>query len=284
MKIISYGEIIWDVYPDRKALGGAPLNFALHASAVGAETAIVSAVGYDGLGDEALGIIGSRGVDTQYVGRSERPTGRCNVTLDEKKIPSYELMRDTAYDSIALSESDIKKISAEGYDAICFGTLIQRSPISRDTLRDLVARSGIRTIFCDVNLRSGNYDAESASFCLENSTLLKVSLEEAPALNSLRLYKTPDDTSPLSIARVLFDSYPCLMNVALTDGERGAYSMSRGGKLIFCPAPKVKVVSTVGAGDSFGAAWLVSLFSGDGESVALEKAVRYSADVISGKL
>jgi len=286
MRILSFGEIIWDVYPDRKSLGGAPLNFAMHCAARGAEAAMISSVGDDGPGYQALDIIEMRGVDARYVAiNSTRPTGLCRVTLDENKIPSYDLMQNTSYDNIRLSEGIIKEICNKQYDAISFGTLIQRSPTSRKTLRKLVrrlSRNVIGCVFCDVNLRADNYDADSAQFCLKNATALKVSLEEAPALTELGIFPDPADGSPLSLAKALFDTYPQLCRIAMTDGERGAYSMEKEGELLFCPAPRVKVVSTVGAGDSFGAAWLVSLFSGDPPMTALKKAVNYSADVISG--
>ena len=123
MKILSFGEIIWDVYHDRRALGGAPLNFAIHCAARGGEAFMVSAVGDDVLGSEALDAIKSKKVSTEYIFKNSRPTGRCDVTLDENKVPSYSLMRDTAYDCIEMTDGDIAAISAAGFDAVCFGTL-----------------------------------------------------------------------------------------------------------------------------------------------------------------
>ena len=283
MKILSFGEIIWDVYPDRKALGGAPLNFALHSAACGAEVYMISAVGCDPLGDEAVAETEKRGVSTRFILRSDRETGRCNVTLDENKVPSYDLMRDTAYDFISLSDADLDAIKSESFDAVCFGTLIQRGATSRATLRRLMEKVGFGTVFCDVNLRKGNYDESSVRFCLESATALKVSLEEAPDLGELNIYPPPADGSPVALADTLFSTFTNLRSIVLTDGANGAYSMERGGELIFCPARKVKVISTVGAGDSFGAAWLTSRSAGDTPDLSLRKAVDYSADVISGK-
>lgn len=283
MKILSFGEIIWDVYPDRRALGGAPLNFAIHCAARGGEAFMVSAIGNDNLGNEALVAMEKNGVNTKYTFKNSLPTGRCDVTLDENKIPSYDLMKDTAYDFIRLSDKEIAEIEAARFDAICFGTLIQRSQTSRDTLRDLIQKTSFKTVFCDINLRKDNYDKESALFCLENATVLKISLEEAPDLTALGIYPIPKAGSKLSLADTLFESFDKLNTVLLTDGEHGAYSIDRGEEPIFCPAKKVTVVSTVGAGDSFGAAWLISRFSGDSAANALENAVNYSADVISGK-
>ena len=283
MKILSFGEIIWDVYPDRKTLGGAPLNFALHSAACGADAYMISAVGSDPLGDEAVAETEKRGVNTRFILRSDRETGRCNVTLDENKVPSYDLMRDTAYDFISLSDADLDAIKAESFDAVCFGTLIQRGATSRASLRRLMEKVSFGTVFCDVNLRKGNYDESSVRFCLENATALKVSLEEAPDLGELRIYPSPSDSSPESLADILLSTFSNLRSIVLTDGAHGAYSVERGGRLIFCPARKVKVVSTVGAGDSFGAAWLTSRFAGDVPEISLGKAVDYSADVISAK-
>ena len=283
MKILSFGEIIWDVYPDRRALGGAPLNFAIHCAARGGEAFMVSAVGDDGLGSEALDAIKSKKVSTEYIFKNPRPTGRCDVMLDENKVPSYSLMRDTAYDCIEMTDGDIAAISAARFDAVCFGTLIQRSPISRATLKKLIESVGFETVFCDVNLRKGNYDAESTLFCLESANVLKISLEEAPELTDMGLYPSPETDTPKALADTLFARFEKLNTVLLTDGENGAYSIDRGEETIFIPAKKVTVVSTVGAGDSFGAAWLISRFSGDSPSLALQNAVNYSADVISGK-
>ena len=283
MKILSFGEIIWDVYHDRRALGGAPLNFAIHCAARGGEAFMVSAVGDDRLGREALDAIKSKKVSTEYIFKNSRPTGRCDVTLDENKVPSYSLMRDTAYDCIEMTDGDIAAISAAGFDAVCFGTLIQRSPISRATLKKLIESVGFETVFCDVNLRKGNYDTESTLFCLESANVLKISLEEAPELTDMGLYPSPGSDTPRALSDTLFTRFEKLNTVLLTDGENGAYSIDRGEEIIFMPAKKVTVVSTVGAGDSFGAAWLVSRFSGDSPALALQNAVIYSADVISGK-
>ena len=283
MKILSFGEIIWDVYPDRRALGGAPLNFAIHCAARGGEAFMASAVGKDMLGEEALAAMTKKGVSTKYTLKNNRPTGRCDVTLDENKVPSYDLMRDTAYDFIEFTDNDIRSIAAEDFDAVCFGTLIQRTAVSRETLKKLIRNVSFDTVFCDVNLRKGNYDADSARFCLENATALKISLEEAPSLTKLGLYSARHTDTPDVLATSIFDEYKKVEHILLTDGEKGAYSIDRGEKPIFCPAKKVKVVSTVGAGDSFGAAWLISRFSGDSPALALQNAVNYSADIISGK-
>ena len=283
MKLLSFGEIIWDVYPDGKALGGAPLNFALHSARLGAETFIISAVGDDMIGKEALELIKARGVSTAYVKTNTHPTGRCDVTLDENKIPTYSLMRNASYDFIDISDEEFKTIAEAKLDAICFGTLIQRNEKSRKTLHRLIESVHFDTVFCDINLREGNYDKESVLFCLKNANVLKVSLEEAPCLTSLGIYPIPCKSTPQMLAKVLFSSFENLDTILLTDGEHGAYCFNEDYVSLFSPAKRVSVVSTVGAGDSFGAAWLTSHLSGNTPMQSLEKATSYSADVISGK-
>ena len=126
MKILSFGEIIWDVYPDERTLGGAPLNFAAHTAAMGTDAYIMSAVGDDILGREALALAEGSGVNTEYVSiLPEFPTGRCDVKIDSRGIPTYTLAENTAYDNIAYCNL------AESFDVFAFGTLALRCEHNR---------------------------------------------------------------------------------------------------------------------------------------------------------
>ena len=167
-KILVVGEIIWDIYPDKQVIGGAPLNFAAHATLCGAESAILSAVGNDELGENALQILADFGLSAQYVKKNSQPTGQCLVTLDQNAVPSYRVLENVAYDNIVVTEDDIARINQENYDALYFGTLIQRAAVSQKTVWELVKNGSFREIICDVNLRPNCYDAESAGVCLED--------------------------------------------------------------------------------------------------------------------
>lgn len=280
-KILSIGEIIWDIYPDARHLGGAPLNFAAHLAACGAASSLLSGVGDDELGHEALARIEAFGVDTEFIEINSRPSGVCKVTLDENSIPSYALATDTAYDAIELCESRVDEIKARGFDAIAFGTIIQRSPALRARLRKLVGELSVGTVFCDLNLRPNCYDADSAGYCLSSATIVKISTEEEPTLRALGLYSAESD-APLDVARAICTTYPNIRELVLTDGANGAYQYDpESDKLSFEPSIRVKVVSTVGAGDSFGAAYLTSRLTGGSVQEALICAVKRSAFVVA---
>ena len=280
-RILSVGEIIWDVYPTSREIGGAPLNFAAHCAICGAESLLLSAVGKDRLGDEAIAFLERFGVDTHFVDRADAPTGQCTVTLDAQGIPHYCIEKDVAYDRISLSE-DLRALVAEGVDACCFGTLIQRTPAARATIRELLRVGRFGEVFCDVNLRPDSYDAESARLCLESATVLKLSREEEPILRQLGLYTASDDT-PDATLHAVAEAYQNLHTILLTDGGEGAYAyLRREDTILHEPAHNAgPVVSTVGAGDSFGAAWLVSYLAGNAPALSLHQAAERSALVVA---
>lgn len=276
--LLVFGEIIWDVYPDKACIGGAPLNFAAHFVQAGGRAALLSAVGQDDLGSSALAFLQKSGVDTQFVARTAHPTGRCEVTLSAEGIPSYFVVPDVAYDHIP-DVPDLPARAAEaGYDLLCFGTLAQRGE-SRRCLERLLSEGSFRHIFCDVNLRPDCYDAKSVENCLANATFLKVSDEEEPLLRKVAGY-LPSEAPIGEMPDALFVSYPQLNAILLTQGERGATLYRRDQAPLPVPAAPAKVVSTVGAGDSFGAEWLYQTLTGADERTALEKAAVRAAWVI----
>jgi len=280
MKILSFGEIIWDVYPDKAVIGGAPLNFAAHCVKCGAEGYILSAVGNDELGDKALDELSRLGVSAELVSRVERPTGTCLVTLNEKRIPSYNLISDVAYDFIEFSDSLAKKINGERFDAICFGTLSQRSPVSASTLRALLDNCEFGEIFCDVNLRPNGYCESSVKLCFERANTLKISDEEAPLLEAFDFMNGISFGDARAAFVEIFERYPNIKRVLYTKGADGSEVHTREGFTEISPV-KVPVVSTVGAGDSFGSSWLTSMLGGATFEEAAKIATRVSAFVVS---
>ena len=280
MKILSFGEIIWDVYPDRAVIGGAPMNFAAHCAKCGAEGYILSAIGNDKLGDDALSELARLGVNTSLVSRNAYPTGRCNVTLDENRIPTYSLVTDVAYDYIEFSDELAARVRAEGFDALCFGTLSQRNTVSAATLRKLLDSCDFPEIFCDINLRPNGYSESSVKLCFENATTLKISDEEAPLLEKFDIMRGISFSDARAAFIEIFDRYPNIKTVLYTKGANGSEVHTREEQIDIAPV-KVEAVSSVGAGDSFGASWLTAMLGGATYEDAARLAAKVSAFVVS---
>ena len=247
--IAGIGEVLWDVYPDAAHFGGAPANFACHAASLGAESWMVSAVGADELGDRALKRLRERGVNCGHISRDRtHATGRVLVTLNAAGQPSYKFAADTASDHLAWSEK-LAALAAR-CDAVCFGTLGQRSPISRETIRRFVSatRTSALRVF-DVNLRQRFYDAETIQASLRIASAVKLNDEELPIVSELCGLRAVTPREMLVELATAFD----LRLAALTRGSRGSLLIA-GTDESDSPAPPSNVVDTVGAGDAFTAA------------------------------
>jgi fructokinase len=255
--IAGIGEVLWDVYPDAALFGGAPANLACHAASLGAEAWMVSAVGADELGDRALDSMRAHGVECGCVGRDPiHATGRVVVTLDDVGQASYEFAADTAWDHLAWS--DELAYLARRCDAVCFGTLGQRSPMSRDTIRRFVRgvpRSALRVF--DVNLRQRFYDREVIEASLQNASAVKLNEEELPVVASLCRIEAATPRATLSEIMARYQ----LRLAALTCGPAGALLLSAA-EQSECPAVSTAVVDTVGAGDAFTATLIVDFLRG----------------------
>ena len=282
-KILAFGEIIWDVYKNERLIGGAPLNFAAHAKRCGGESFMISAVGNDKLGKDAIKIIKNLQVDERFIKTTAFPTGKCEVTLNECGIPCYNVLENTAFDNIVLSDEDIEKIKNQQFDALYFGTLIQRNFVSKAALERLCKVCAFREIICDINLRKNCYNKASAMLCLENATVLKLSDEEEPLLRDLELYSVTEESYE-GIAKAITSAFPNIKILIITLGEKGSfvYQTHEKSGFLHC-GEKTKVVSTVGAGDSYTAAWCVSFLLGESILTATEKATKLSAYVVSHK-
>lgn len=276
MKIIAIGEIIFDIFDGEAEMGGAPLNFCAHAAALGAESALISAVGRDCLSDEAIGKIRAFGVDTSFIENNDYPTGQCLVTL-ENGSPSYDVVAPAAYDFI---EADIGKIKSFSADVFAFGTLIQRNEKSRKAVQKILDNFGFPHVFCDINLRKNCYDEDSCIRCFENATILKISEEEEPLLREYRLYEFPDNSREM--LKNISKKYGNIKLIIYTRGESGSVVYSAEKDEFFCfKAEKANVISTVGAGDSYSAAFLCEyLRSGDIEAAG-KAGSTLSAKVVS---
>ena len=190
MKILSFGEVLWDVYPDGAVLGGAPLNFAAHTSIQGAESYLISAVGNDELGRKTLEEVKKLGVKTEYISvNSEKETGKCLVTLDENATPSYNLLSDVSYDYIEAPD-----ILDERFDVLAYGTLALRGDFNKKSLERLISKENFSDIYSDLNIRPPFYSDESIDFCLRNATIVKISDEELSTVTLSALGKELSNT------------------------------------------------------------------------------------------
>lgn len=277
MKILSFGEIIWDVYEDKKCIGGAPFNFAAHCARLGAQSYLLSAVGDDELGVEALKIARGFGIKDDYIQTvNGSQTGRCLVTLDKNKVPNYDIVKDSAYDYIQFD----KDIENNNFDVFCFETLIQRSENNVETIKEILKKVKFKEIFCDLNIRKPFYSEKSIRLCLENASIVKISTEELPVVTNTVFGREITDCAEAS--KLISLNYKNIDIIIITLGSDGAYvydSMNK--KEYYHEGEKVRVVSTVGAGDSFSAAFVSEYLPGGNVESALDKAVKLSAYVVA---
>ena len=187
MKLLSFGEIIWDIYSqNEQTLGGAPLNFAAYATLLGDTAWVASSVGNDPLGQKAIEQIKELGVKTEYIVVSEeKETGQCRISLDQNGVPSYNILEDVSYDYISLPDK-----LPTGFDTIAFGTLALRRGHNRAKLKNVLINNSFSEIYTDLNLRSPFYSEESIDFCLSNATIVKISDEELPLVTQTLFHET----------------------------------------------------------------------------------------------
>lgn len=257
--IVGLGEVLWDVFPDGPRFGGAPANFACTtAQLVGKRAAVwmASSVGRDDLGRRALAALSEHGVETGCVSQIERPTGQVLVKLDAARHATYTFAADTAWDNLAWS-SDLAELARRA-DAVCFGTLAQRSATSRQTIQRFVRETPASCLrVLDINLRPPFWTEDVVLESLELAGILKLNDTELPVVRDL-LSLHGDDRDVL---RQLCDRYS-LSAIALTLGASGSLLMSSIGESSDLPGAPVDVADTVGAGDAFTAALVGGLLGG----------------------
>lgn len=255
-RIVGLGEILWDVFPDGARLGGAPANFASHAASLGEDrvrVAIVSSVGDDDFGRRAVEKLGSQGLDTSAVQQSDRPTGRVLVNLDEAGKATYEFAADSAWDRLEWNDS-LRDLAKEA-DAVCFGSLGQRSEVSRETIQRFVATMAPdSTRVFDINVRPPFIEEAVIRESLRLANVLKLNDDELAMLAEMLELSSDSDQAMLEEMSERFD----LTTIALTRGAEGSL-LIRGDEVSNIPALETEVVDTVGAGDSFTAALVLGL-------------------------
>ena len=255
-KIAGLGEILWDLFPEGKRLGGAPANFACHCNQLGGESYPVSRVGDDDLGREARAALVKLSVTADFVQMSAKfPTGQVKVSLDASGKPSYEIVEGVAWDHLEFTPE--LEALAPTLDAACFGVLAQRSPVSREAIQTVLRKMPEGSIkILDVNLRKPFFSKERVEESLGLATVLKLSDEELPILSDYFGLKE-SVTKRLAALREKF----ALDLIAYTRGSDGSILLSAG-QTDEAPGVEVIAVDSVGAGDSFTAALCMGLLSG----------------------
>lgn len=276
--VVGMGEALWDVLPEGKKIGGAPANFAYHVSQFGLPSCVVSAIGDDALGKEIIENFTSNGLD-QLIAEVPYPTGTVQVEIDQTGIPLYDIKENVAWDNIPYTEH--LDALAKRTKAVCFGSLAQRNVVSRETINhflDTMPKDDDSLIVFDVNLRQGFYNKEILCKSMQNCNILKINDEELITVSRMFGYPGIDLQDKCWI---LLGKYNLKMLI-LTCGINGSYVFTPG-NVSFQPTPKVEVADTVGAGDSFTAAFIASILKGKSVTEAHSIAVKTSAYVCTQK-
>lgn len=272
--IVGMGEALWDVLPDGKKLGGAPANFAYQVYQLGFNSCVVSAVGDDKLGCEILESMQQKKLP-HLLERVPYPTGTVQVMLDDEGVPCYEIKENVAWDNIPYN--DTLEQLAKSTRAFCFGSLAQRSVVSRETINrflDTMPDGGGQYKIFDINLRQGFYTKEILCNSMRKCNVLKINDEELVAVSRMFGYPGIDLQDKCWILIAKYN----LRMLILTCGINGSYVFTPG-EVSFVETPKVKVADTVGAGDSFTAAFCASVLKGKSVLEAHRLAVEVSAYV-----
>lgn len=276
--VVGMGEALWDVLPEGKKIGGAPANFAYHVSQFGLPSCVVSAVGDDALGKEIVENFTSKGLN-QLIAEVPYPTGTVQVEIDPAGVPQYDIKENVAWDNIPYTAH--LEALAERTKAVCFGSLAQRNIVSRTTINrflDAMPHDNDNLVVFDVNLRQGFYDKEILCNSMTRCNILKINDEELVTVSRMFGYRGIDLQDKCWI---LLGKYNLKMLI-LTCGINGSYVFTPG-NVSFQPTPKVEVADTVGAGDSFTAAFIASILKGKPVAEAHACAVQTSAFVCTQK-
>ena len=271
--IVGIGEILFDMLPSGAQLGGAPANFAYHVCRLGGRGVAVSAIGRDKLGEEVKEILASKRLEA-VLPEVDFPTGVVNVELDGRGVPQYTIIENVAWDNVPYT-SEMKEL-ARNAAAVCFGTLAQRNPVTRATVMGFIADMPSDSLkVYDINLRQHFYSRNIIEESLRVADILKINDEEIGVVSDLLGL----DSSPEQACRSLINKYG-LRLVILTKGDDGSEVITPDTKSsVACP--EVKIADTVGAGDSFTAAFVNAYLRGESILECHNIANRISAFVCS---
>lgn len=272
--IVGMGEALWDILPEGKKIGGAPANFAYHVSQFGLESCVVSAVGNDDLGREIIDSFKEKKLQC-LIETVSYPTGTVQVEVDGAGVPQYRIKEDVAWDNIPFTGK--LEALARRTCAVCFGSLAQRSAVSRETIGcfiDAMPKSKDTLIVFDANLRQEFFSKDVLDQSMKRCNILKINDEELVIISRLlNIYETGFQDR----CEALLKRYG-LKLLILTCGAKGSFVFTPAGTMFF-DTPKVEVADTVGAGDSFTATFIAGLLKGVPVAEAHQRAVEVSAFV-----
>ena len=267
--VVGMGEALWDMLPEGKKIGGAPANFAYHVSQFGLDSYVVSAVGEDELGTEILANFREKKLGCR-IERVPYPTGTVQVQLDGNGVPCYDIREGVAWDNIPFTLA-LESLARQTC-AVCFGSLAQRSVVSCETINrflDVMPDGPGRYKIFDINLRQGFYTKEILCNSMRKCNILKINDEELVTVSRMFGYPGIDLQDKCWILLAKYN----LKMLILTCGVNGSYVFTPG-EVSFVETPKVEVADTVGAGDSFTAAFVASILKGlpipDAHKMAVE--------------
>ncbi len=269
LSAVCFGEVLWDVFPTHKKIGGAPLNVALRMNSFGVETTMISRVGADENGEDILAFLNNQEVTTDLIQvTKEYKTGMVNVMINEKGNASYDILYPSAWDKIVETEVMDEVISEA--DVFVFGSLASRDEVSRETLISLLDKAKYKVF--DVNLRAPYYTAEVLNELMQKADFIKLNDEELREIS--RQLGSTYNSFEQNIKFIAEKSNS--KQICVTKGEFGAV-LYHNDKFYYNSGYFVKVVDTVGAGDSFLASLLIRLLRGKSPQKALNYACAVGA-------
>ncbi len=270
--VVGLGEALWDVLPEGKKLGGAPSNFAYHAAQMGVKAIAVSALGDDKLGEETVAQLKEKQLN-YLMPRVPYPTGTVLVELDNEGIPTYDIKENVAWDNIPFND-DIRTVAQQTL-AVCWGSLAQRNVVSRETIYKFLDATPTPCLkIFDINLRQNFYTKEIILESMKRCNVLKINDEELVLIGRMFGYAGLDMENKCWL---ILGKYNLDMLV-LTCGVNGSYVFTPG-SMSYQETPRVEVADTVGAGDSFTAAFCAAILQGKSIAEAHKLAVDVSAYV-----
>lgn len=284
MNCLAFGEVLWDIFDDRKEIGGAPFNFSAFLSRLGLNAYIATAVGNDALGKEALNIMDRFGVKRDYVKVADFPTGTCTVSCNIYGQPQYNLAQPVAWDHIDICNNLLNDVSQGRFELLYLGTLALRNSSNFSALETLLNNGQFKYVFCDLNLRQNFYNRERVEFDLKRCSILKINREELFYLakeNYIDSINVSQSDFYKSACTQISQKYQIQLVLLTLDKDGALVYDALNNEVYKSQKPKNKAVSCVGAGDSFSAAFIANFLYGYPVLECTERAVMLSDYVVT---